>query len=104
MTCCEQVIQTMRTPWLIAATALLLLNTAAGQENQVEKIVPSEPEAALRHVEAAKLIAGDAFSPVAGGYLCQSPQAAAAVLARAAGAPTAHPPDTTRRRQVPCTA
>lgn len=39
-----------------------------------------EPDAAQRHVEAARLLAGGDMAPIAGGYLCLAPQAANAAL------------------------
>jgi len=62
-------------------SAGLVSTTASTQEEQEAVASPADPETALRHVAAAKLIAGADLAPVADGYLCRSPQAAAAFLA-----------------------
>lgn len=40
----------------------------------------AEPDAAHRHVEAARLLAGSDMAPIVDGYLCRAPQAANASL------------------------
>ena len=67
-------------PTVLAAVLLISMPMAAsGNQNETED--SAEPESAQRHVAAALLLAGSDFKPVAEGYLCQSPQSAAAFLA-----------------------
>lgn len=69
--------------YLLVVLALAFISpvSSMAEEDPAADLLPVEPKTALRHVAAAKQLAGTDLVKVADGFLCLSPKAAGAYLA-----------------------